>query len=66
MRNPESILHSTLVKMIMLVALCQTIIATSGQVVLAHAYETKRQPNLIIILTDDQGYGDLRCFGSKG
>ncbi len=65
MRNPEPIQHSTLVKMIMLAPLCQTIIATSGQVVVADAYETKRKPNLIIILTDDQGYGDLGCFGSK-
>jgi arylsulfatase A len=26
---------------------------------------TKRKPNLIIILSDDQGYGDLSCYGSK-
>jgi len=25
----------------------------------------KRQPNFIIIFTDDQGYGDLGCFGSE-
>jgi len=23
------------------------------------------KPNFVIILTDDQGYGDLSCFGSK-
>jgi len=25
-----------------------------------------RQPNVVIIFTDDQGYGDVGCFGGKG
>ncbi len=25
----------------------------------------RRKPNFVIIFTDDQGYGDLSCFGSK-
>ena len=29
------------------------------------ARETKDKPNFILIFTDDQGYGDLGCFGSK-
>ncbi len=27
--------------------------------------EEKSQPNFVIIFTDDQGYGDLSCFGSE-
>jgi arylsulfatase A len=27
--------------------------------------ETKDKPNFVLIFTDDQGYGDLGCFGSK-
>ena len=29
------------------------------------ADETSRRPNFVIIFTDDQGYNDLGCFGSK-
>ncbi len=27
---------------------------------------SERRPNVVIIFTDDQGYGDLGCFGAKG
>ncbi len=33
--------------------------------VLATGLAQAAQPNFIIIFTDDQGYGDLSCFGSK-
>ena len=26
----------------------------------------KKLPNVIIIFTDDQGYGDLGCYGAEG
>jgi len=32
---------------------------------LAAAPAPAKKPNFVIILTDDQGYGDLSCFGSK-
>jgi len=28
--------------------------------------DTPKAPNVLIIFTDDQGYGDLGCFGAKG
>ncbi|MEM1294642.1 MAG: PVC-type heme-binding CxxCH protein [Verrucomicrobiota bacterium] len=31
----------------------------------ADAKTLKRKPNFVIIFTDDQGYGDLGCFGSE-
>lgn len=30
-----------------------------------HARAAQRPPNVVIIFTDDQGYGDLGCFGAK-
>lgn len=32
---------------------------------MAHAQASQRPPNIILIFTDDQGYGDLSCYGSE-
>jgi arylsulfatase A-like enzyme len=38
----------------------------AGSAVAQSAHASKRkQPNIVIIFTDDQGYGDLGCFGSE-
>ncbi|MBS0266049.1 MAG: sulfatase [Planctomycetes bacterium] len=31
-----------------------------------HAYAAERTPNIVVVFTDDQGYGDLGCYGAHG
>jgi arylsulfatase A-like enzyme len=37
--------------------------ALVGTASLSHAHFRDEQPNIIIVITDDQGYGDLSCHG---
>jgi arylsulfatase A-like enzyme len=39
--------------------------STQGLQASEAAAMTKNKPNFVLIFTDDQGYGDLGCFGSK-
>src|SRR5512137_254860 len=43
------------------VAVCATIALSSC----ASAPEKERQPNIVLILADDLGYGDLSCYGQQ-
>ena len=45
--------------------LLSSFIAVAATAVVS-ASQTNRLPNIVIIFTDDQGYGDLGCFGAEG
>jgi hypothetical protein len=45
-------------------ALTTLLVSSLTALHIAAAEATAKQPNVIVILTDDQGYGDLTCHGN--
>jgi len=59
-RRPGNLLHHLATQALVPLVVI-TLICPSNQ---AESAESNRQPNIILIITDDQGYGDLACHGN--
>ena len=42
----------------------KTLVIVFSLIFLCGCGEANKNPNIIIIFTDDQGYGDLECYGA--
>lgn len=51
---------------LVLLALLPALSLVEGLASCTPAKTADRPPNIVLILTDDQGYGDVACFGGKG
>jgi arylsulfatase len=47
-----------------LIAICISLLTLNSSS--ARSAEPTRPPNIVFIFTDDQGYGDVGCYGAKG
>lgn len=52
-------------KIILLLSALSLSLLTDAHVSISQAVATQRQPNIVIILADDMGYGDPRCYNAQ-
>ena len=50
-------------KLISVVLLSVILFVTNGAVL--HAEKNNQRPNIIVMMVDDMGYGDPKCFNAK-